>query len=60
MLLLSEDTERYARLSPFYYYSAAQPLAEGADWAHVTLLAGVGLAALAAAFPLFQRRDLRV
>lgn len=60
MLLLSEDTEVYARLSPFYYYSAAQPLAEDADWAHVALLAGVGLAAMAAAFPLFQRRDLRV
>lgn len=60
MLLLSEDTEGYAKFSPFYYYSAAQPLADGADWAHVALLAGAGVAAMAVAFPAFSRRDLRV
>lgn len=60
MLLLSEDTADYARISPFYYYSSTRPLENGADWGHVAILLAVGVVAIALALPSFRRRDLAV
>lgn len=45
-------------VSPFHWYGSSQPLANGADWAHVAVLVAGAVAFWAAAFPLFQRRDL--
>ena len=59
-LSLSEDTKSWSRISPFHYYASAEPLANGANWGHVAILTTVGVLAMALAFPLFQRRDLRV
>lgn len=59
-LALSEDTKEWTRVSPFHYYASAEPLANGANWGHVGILLAAGVVAIAVAFPLFQRRDLRV
>lgn len=59
-LSLSDDTKSWSRISPFHYYASAEPLANGANWGHVATLSAVGFLAMAVAFPLFQRRDLRV
>ncbi|MDO5092220.1 MAG: hypothetical protein Q4D79_02180 [Propionibacteriaceae bacterium] len=49
----------WARISPFYYYASAQPLADGANWGHVAALAAAAVALWAVAAPLLTRRDLR-
>ena len=50
----------WARISPFHWYGAASPLENGADWGHVAILLAGSAVLLAASFPLFARRDLRV
>ena len=57
LTLAGEDA--WAKVSPFYYYGAAEPLANGANWGHLAILLGIAAVLVAAAFPLFQRRDLR-
>ena len=57
LTLAGEDA--WAKVSPFYYYGAAEPLANGANWGHLAILLGIAAVLIAAAFPLFQRRDLR-
>lgn len=47
-------------LSPFYYYSANTPLANGLSPAHVAALSAVVLVCLAVAYFGFQRRDVRL
>lgn len=58
-LPVSADLAEWARLSPFYYYVTGEPLSEGVPWTHAVVLAGLSAVALAAAIPLFQRRDVR-
>ncbi len=58
-MLTLAGADAWARLSPFYYYGAAEPLANGANWGHLAILLGAAVVLIAAAFPLFQRRDLR-
>ena len=48
----------WARLSPFYYYMDGDPLADGVEWTHGVVLAVLAAMALAAAVPLFPRRDV--
>ncbi len=48
----------WARLSPFYYYMDGDPLSDGVEWTHGVVLAVLAAMALAAAVPLFQRRDV--
>ncbi len=48
------------RLSPFYYYLGADPLANGLDLLHVGVLIGLSVAALAVALITFERRDLAI
>ena len=48
------------RLSPFYYYMGADPLANGLNLSHVGILIGLAAVALAVALATFERRDLSV
>ena len=48
----------WARISPFYWYGAVQPLENGVDWGHVAILMAGTLVLLAVSFFLFARRDL--
>ena len=57
---LSEDTEGWAVISPFHFYAADDPLINGASWESVLVLGFLAVVLVAAAFPLFQRRDLRI
>jgi ABC-2 type transport system permease protein len=45
-------------LSPFHYYSAHQPLANGFNAVDILVLAGISAVALVAAVAAFERRDL--
>jgi ABC-2 type transport system permease protein len=47
------------RLSPFYYYSASDPLRHGLDPAHVAVLLAIALVAGAAAVVAAERREIR-
>jgi ABC-2 type transport system permease protein len=48
------------RLSPFYYYLGADPLANGLALSHAGVLIGLSLVALAVALITFERRDLSI
>lgn len=58
LLLISDATADWARLSPWYYYRHADPRANGADWAHVGALGALAAAVLAFAALLFDRREI--
>lgn len=58
-MLTLAGAEAWTKLSPFYYYGAAEPLANGANWGHLAILLIIAAVPIAAAFSLFQRRDLR-
>ncbi|MGI9529225.1 MAG: ABC transporter permease subunit, partial [Acidimicrobiia bacterium] len=58
-LPLNDNTEAWARLTPFHYYLSSDPLNTGMDWGHAAVLAGLFLVTLVAAIVLFDRRDLR-
>ena len=45
-------------LSPFYYYSASEPIVNGLDPTHALVLFGLTVVALAVALWRFERRDL--
>jgi ABC-2 type transport system permease protein len=50
--------EPYRVLSPFYYYSAGDPMLNGFDLGHAAVLGGISVVALAIALLAFERRDL--
>jgi len=52
--------EPYRKLSPFYYYIGADPLANGLNLGHAAVLIGLTAVFLAVALFAFQRRDLAV
>ena len=52
--------EPLSRLSPFYYYIDADPLANGLNFAHVVVLMGLTAVLLAVALITFERRDLTI
>lgn len=52
--------EPYRVLSPFHYYSGAEPLVNGLDPVHAAVLAGLTLLLAAIALFTFERRDLAV
>ena len=58
-LPLSASLADGVRLSPWYYYNHANPLTNGADLLHLTVLLGLGILVLAAGIVGFRRRDLR-
>ena len=47
-------------LSPFYYYSGSEPLANGVDVVHALVLVAIVTVALAFAVWRFERRDLAI
>lgn len=51
--------DRWAELSPWFYYSGGNPLVEGVNVGHLAVLLSITAVALAAAFPALARRDLR-
>jgi len=58
--LLVEGLKPYRVLSPFYYYSHADPLTYGLNLEHAAILIGITLALLAVALFTFQHRDIAV
>lgn len=50
----------YRKLSPFYHYFGADPLARGLNLAHAEVLAGIAAALFVAGLVVFERRDLGV
>jgi ABC-2 type transport system permease protein len=55
---LSDGIDSVKGLSPFYYYSAADPVRNGADPLHLAFLAFLALVFVGVALVAFDRRDL--
>ena len=53
------DLDRWAELSPWFYYAGSDPLTNGFDPVHFLVLVGLAAGAFAAALFAFNRRDLR-
>jgi ABC-2 type transport system permease protein len=58
-LPLSDAMAGWASLSPFDWYLGSDPLNNGMPWGDAVLLALLATVLVAAAVPLFERRDLR-
>ena len=58
LLPLNESLAGLSRFTPFHYYTASDPLANGLDWGHAAVLAGLAAALIAVSMALFRRRDL--
>lgn len=56
---MTPDHSDWARLSPFHYYSANQPLANGASWESIAILVGIAILLILVSYPAYSRRDLR-
>lgn len=56
---LNPDLEGVAVISPFEYYSGSLPLFNGMPWGDAAVLLVLAVVLVGAAFPLFERRDLR-
>ena len=59
ILPLIEEFADLARVFPWYYFTASDPVMNGVDWGHFALLAGLAVAFVAAAVAGVARRDLR-
>ena len=57
---LSDDWRWLARLSPHYYYAPGEPLLHPLNWGRLGVLLAIAAIAIALAFPLFKRRDIRL
>ncbi len=55
---LLDALEPMRRISPFYHYSASDPLRHGLELGHVAVLAAIALLASATALAALDRRDL--
>ena len=60
LLPLVDSLEVGAKLSPFYYYIGADPLANGLSLMHAAVLVALTVGMLAVALFAFERRDLAV
>jgi len=58
-LPLSDAMAGGAKASPWYYFDSVQPLANGADMAHLLVLAAAAVVLAAVGILAFTRRDLR-
>lgn len=56
---VNPDLADWARVSPFYYYAAGNPLEVGMTWWHLAVLVGVAAALVAVGVVAYGRRDLR-
>jgi ABC-2 type transport system permease protein len=57
---LSDVVDAIKGLSPFHYYSAADPVRNGADPLHVAFLAFLTFVFFSVALVAFDRRDVRI
>jgi len=55
-----EGLKSYCKLSPFYYYTSAEPLRNGLDMGHAGVLIVLTVVFLAVALIAFERHDLAV
>ena len=51
--------ERWAQLSPWYYYNGSEPLTNGLNPLHLGVLLSIAALAAVLAVVTFTRRDLR-
>ncbi|MEV0946687.1 ABC transporter permease subunit [Rhodococcus sp. NPDC049939] len=58
-LPLSDTLADGAKISPWYYYTSSNPLVNGPDWAHLSVLGVAALIIGGVAVATFERRDLR-
>lgn len=58
-LPLNENLAGYAKLSPYYYFQANEPLVNGLDWWHAVLYLIITVVLVMLSVWFFQRRDLR-
>lgn len=58
LALVVKELEPYQKLSPFYYYIGNDPLVNGLDASHVTVLIVASLVLLGIGLLAFQRRDI--
>ena len=59
LLPLFDGWQNWAKIFPWYYIKASQPLINGVDWSHVALIAAFTAALLVLAWWGVGRRDLR-
>lgn len=60
LMTLDADASGYAWVSPFNWYSHVNPLLEAPEPARVVALFVMAVVLVALAYPLYQRRDLRL
>lgn len=58
LLPINADLADWARLSPWHYYWAGNPLVNGIDWADVGVMTLIGLVMFGLGVFVFTRRDL--
>ncbi|MFP3882835.1 MAG: ABC transporter permease subunit [Actinomycetota bacterium] len=56
---LIEGLERVGQAFPWHYYSSSQPVINGADWGHLSVLAGLSIVFFVFAYAGINRRDLK-
>ena len=59
ILPIIEGAENWAKVFPWYYFAGSDPLMNGVDWGHVSILGGASAALFVVAFVGVNRRDLR-
>ncbi|MCB1247490.1 MAG: ABC transporter permease subunit [Acidimicrobiia bacterium] len=59
LFAVSEDLAGWAKISPWHYYWADNPLLAGVDWTDVAVMAAIGGLLFLLAVPVFNRKDLR-
>lgn len=59
LLPLIEGIDWLAQVFPWYYFNAGQPVINGVDWGHTTILSALVVAFFAVAYLGIVRRDLR-
>ncbi len=58
LLPISADLATWAKVSPWHYYWADNPLINGVNWVDVATMTVIGIALFAAATYVFTRKDL--
>lgn len=60
LLPLVEGLEDVAKAFPWYYFNGSQPLTNGIDWGHLSVLVGLSLLLFAGSLYGVGRRDLKI
>ncbi|HEX2370603.1 MAG TPA: ABC transporter permease subunit [Acidimicrobiia bacterium] len=59
LLPLTENLADWARIFPWYYFTAGNPVVNGTDWGHIAVMGGLAAAFFVGAFSGVIRRDLK-